>query len=129
VRFPVIAVVANAVLDGPAAWLAGEAGLAAVTSAVAWLLAVLMWRGLPRSGVPVGGGSLVGPLVRMAIGSAVMAVAVFVSTRFLPGDGSAGWARVVAVAVPVGIGAAIYLGVTYLIGLRDGLRLLGRGPV
>lgn len=114
VRVALAGAALNAILDVPTATLAGEAGLAAVTSGVAFLQAALFWRGLRNVDAGVMTVVTGRPFAKMAAATACMAAAVFVAASLISAAD-----RLIAVAVPVGVGIVIYFGVAALLRLPD----------
>jgi len=98
---------------------AAHAGLAAATSASAWINALLLLRRLRRDGayVPQPGWRAFG--LRLLVGNVALAAAVLLLAGPLEPWLTAGLrARATDVAIVVGAGAAVYFGSLWLAGLR-----------
>lgn len=104
----------------------GFAGLAAAVSLAAWLNVALLARGLNRRGLFKKTGEFSGALVRV-VGSALFMGAVL---HYLPFDLSFGQSgitgKVLLIGLQVALGAVVYFGATYALGVSEAHATLGR---
>lgn len=95
----------------------GYVGCAVATSVASWVNTGLLYVGLRKAGLFKADARLVKGLIRIALATALMSVALVVSAHELqPWFGAGGWSRIGALGALVGIGCVVYAVAAVLLG-------------
>ena len=123
---PLLAGLAGVAVNAILCWILmdrlGVAGLALASAASLTTTALVL---IPAAHNMLGGALITGRLIldlgKMALSAVVMGAVVWAVREFLSGvfDGGSVLTRVALVAVPTAIGAALYLGLSYVLGLDE----------
>lgn len=119
VRIGVKAMLANMLLNLLLVWHLAHTGLALATALSAFLNAYWLYQGLRQAGVLTHVSELWPYLLKLSLGLVALALGVLVSAQpFTWWLEATWWMRVLTLAMQIGLGAAAYFVVLWLLGIR-----------
>ncbi|SEI79659.1 putative peptidoglycan lipid II flippase [Allopseudospirillum japonicum] len=119
VRIGVKAMLANMVFNLLLVWHLAHTGLALATALSAFLNAYWLYQGLRQAGILTDLNELWPYVLKLSAGLLALAIAVVISSQPLDWWFAATWwMRTLTLAMQIGLGAAAYFGVLWLLGIR-----------